>query len=132
MVVVYDLLNMFVHDPQIEVNEARYLVNEVVNSITKSRAAEDALVVVSMPSGDNTSNRKDKPSILSNKMILPRFNKCIEIINNDSANKMIDIKIRNSSSSSRRRRRNKNTDNDFHNSKLLSIKERELLIIEHR
>jgi hypothetical protein len=35
---------------------------------------------------------------------------------------MIDIKIR----------RIKNTSNDFHNSKLQSIKQSELLIIEHR
>src|SRR5918912_564313 len=31
MVVVSDLLDMFVRDPNIEVNEARYLINEVVN-----------------------------------------------------------------------------------------------------
>jgi hypothetical protein len=84
------------------------------------------LVIVSMPSGDNTFHHNGKLSTLSNKMILPRFNKYIEIINNDNENKMIDIKIRNNS------RRIKNTYNDFHNSKLLSIKERELLISEHR
>src|SRR5919202_2755 len=46
MVVVSDLLDMFIGDPQIEANEARYLINEIVNSITKSRELEDVLVVV--------------------------------------------------------------------------------------
>ena len=47
MVVVSDLLDMFVRDPQIGSNEATYLTNEIVNSITKSRVLEDVLVVVS-------------------------------------------------------------------------------------
>jgi hypothetical protein len=49
MVVISDLLDMFVRDPQIEDNEAIYLVNKIVNSITKTRALEDVLVVVSLP-----------------------------------------------------------------------------------
>jgi hypothetical protein len=36
MVVVSDSLDMFIRDPQIEANEARYLINEIVNSSTKS------------------------------------------------------------------------------------------------
>ena len=42
MVVVSDLLDMFVRDPQIEANEARNLINEIVKSITKSK--EDELI----------------------------------------------------------------------------------------
>ena len=38
MVVVSDLSDMFVRDPQIEANEATYLINQIINSITKSRA----------------------------------------------------------------------------------------------
>jgi hypothetical protein len=37
MVVVSDLLDMFVRDPQIEANETTYLINQIINSITKSR-----------------------------------------------------------------------------------------------
>ena len=37
MVVVSDLLDMFVRDLQIESNEAIYLINQIINSITKSR-----------------------------------------------------------------------------------------------
>jgi hypothetical protein len=50
MVVISDLLDMFIRDPQIEPKEARYLINEIVNSITtKSRALEDVLVIMSLP-----------------------------------------------------------------------------------
>jgi hypothetical protein len=51
-------------------------------------------------------------------MILPRFDKCIEIMNSHkNRNKMIDIKIRNNSRS------------DFHNGNLLSINKRDLLTV---
>jgi hypothetical protein len=57
MVVVSDLLDMFVRDPQIEANEARYLINGIVDSITKTRALEDVLVVVSLPYGHGKNIR---------------------------------------------------------------------------
>jgi hypothetical protein len=126
VVVVSDLLDTFVHDPQIEVNEARYLINEVINSITKSKALEDVLVVVSLPyEYGGEYHHSDKPSMSYNKTIFPRFDKCIEIMNGKDKenNKMIDIKIRNNC------RRNKNTMNDFHNGKLLSISKRDLLTV---
>jgi len=49
------------------------------------------------------------------RMILPRFDKCIEVINGKADkenNNMIDIKIS---------KKTKNTTNDCHNRKLLSI-----------
>lgn len=120
MVVVSDLLNMFVRDPQIEANEARYLINEVVNSITKSRALEDVLVVVSLSYEHGGAYCHN-----SNRTILSRFDKRIEIMNGkDKKNKMIDLKISNSDI-----KRIKNTTNDFHNGKLLSINKRDLLTV---
>jgi hypothetical protein len=120
MVVVSDLLDMFIHDPQIKVDEARYLINQIVNPIAKSTALEDVLVVMSLPFSNNTSNHnnKVKPSISSyNKMILPRFDNFRE---NDKENKnMIDIKIRNNSKKT----------NGAHNGKLLSINKRDLLTV---
>jgi hypothetical protein len=114
MVVVSDLLDMFIRDPQIEVKEARYLINEIVSSIiTKSRALEYVLAVVSLPSVASGAynhhhhhhNNNDKPSKLyNNKMVLPRFSECIEITNSrNNKNKMIDVKIRNNSCSNVRR-----------------------------
>jgi hypothetical protein len=122
MAVISDLLDMFIRDPQIEVDEARYLINEIINSITKSKALEDVLVVVSLPfHNDNTSshNNKVKPSISSyNKMILPRFDKSVDITDIENKN-MVDIKIRNSSKRTK----------GFHNGKLLSINKKDLLTI---
>ncbi len=127
MVVVSDLLDMFVRDPQIEANEAICLINEITSSITKSRTLEGVLVIVSLHFVDTAYHHNNKPATSYNKTILPRFHKCIEIMNSHkNRNKMIDIKIRNDCST-----RNKNTTNDFHNHEKVScsIKERDLLII---
>jgi hypothetical protein len=130
MVVISDLLSMFLHDPQIEIREARYLINEILNSITKTRASKEyVLAVVSLSSGDNASHH-DKSALSINKTILTRFDRCIEIMNSrNNENKMIDIKIRNNSKSNIRRI--KDTTKDFHNHELFfSIKERDLLTLE--
>ena len=125
IVVVCDLLDMFARDPQIGANEATYLINEIANSITKSKALEDVLVIVSLPFVGSAHHHNYKPSILYNKIILTRFDKCIEINNShENRNKMMDIKIRNNCS-----RSNKNTTNDFHYGKLLSISKRDLLTV---
>jgi hypothetical protein len=124
MVVVSDLLDMFTHDPQIGANEATYLTNQIINSITKSSALEDVLVIVSLPFVGRAYHRNDNSAMLDNKTIIPRFDKCIEITNSrENENKMLDIKIRNNS------RRNKNSVNDFHGSKLLSISKIDLLTV---
>ncbi|MFL6378941.1 MAG: hypothetical protein ACJ72R_15970 [Nitrososphaeraceae archaeon] len=73
---------MFIRDPQIEANESKNLINEILKSITKPRALEDVLVIVSLPSVDSIYHHNDKPSMTYNKIILPRFDKCIEIIKN--------------------------------------------------
>ena len=124
MIVISDLFDMFMRDLQIEANEARYLINELVNTITKSRALEDALVIVSLPFVSSSYNHSDKSFMSYNKTIVPRFDKCIEITNShENRNKMIDIRIRNDCT------RNKYTIDDFRNHKVsCSIKERDLLI----
>jgi hypothetical protein len=123
MVVVSDLLDMFIHDPQIEANEARYLINEIVNSITKSRELEDVLVVVSLSFRNSPSNHDNdvKPYISYDKMVLKRFNKSVEIT--DKQNNTLDVKMRDNN------KKIKNTTNDFHNGKLLSINKRDLLTV---
>jgi hypothetical protein len=131
MVVISDLLSMFARDPQIEIREATYLINEIANSITKTRALEDVLAIVSLSSGDNDASHHDKSALPINKTILTRFDKCIEIMNSgNNENKVIDIKIRSNYSSNIRRIRD--TTRDFHNHHelFLSIKERDLLTLE--
>jgi hypothetical protein len=127
MIVVSDLLDIFIRDPQIEANEVKYLINEIVNSITKPRALEDVLVIVSLPYVDSTYVHNDKSSILYDKTILPRFDKCIEIRSNEDDNKMIEVKIMKNYSTNPRR--TKNTTNDFHKNKSLSISNRDLLTL---
>jgi hypothetical protein len=116
MLVVSDLLNMFIRDPQIEANEARYLINGIVDSITKSRALEDVLVVVSLTyEYGGAYHHSYKLFMPYNKTIFPSFDKCIEIINgkDKEKNKMIDMKVRNNSEGI------KNTTNNFYNGNLL-------------
>ena len=118
LVVVSDLLDMFVRDPQIETNEATYLINEIVNSITRSKALEDVLVIVSLPFRNVSSNSDNvKPYISYNKMVHTRFDKSIEIT--DIENSVIDIKMRNNSKKTR----------DSCNGKLLSINKSDLLTV---
>jgi hypothetical protein len=76
------------YNEQIGSKESRYLINQIVNSI---RALEDVVVVVSLPFPSNHNNIK--PCISYDKMVLTRFNKCIEIT--DKENKIIDVKIMN-------------------------------------
>jgi hypothetical protein len=70
MVVVSDLLDMLIRDPQIKANEATYLINEIVNSITKPRALEDVLVIVSLPFVDSVYHHNDKLAISYNKTMI--------------------------------------------------------------
>jgi hypothetical protein len=78
MLVVSDLLDMFVRDRQIEANEATYLINEIVNSITKSRPLEDILVIVSLSSLCSTY-RNDQPAISYNKITLRRLKNALKL-----------------------------------------------------
>jgi hypothetical protein len=79
MVVVSDLLHMFVRDPRIEIKEAKYLLREIVNSITKiTRVLEDDVLVIASISydEDNTYHHHDddkSAAISYNKTILPRL-----------------------------------------------------------
>jgi hypothetical protein len=126
MVIVSDLLDMFVRDPQIGSNEATYLINQIINSITKSRVLDDVLVVVSFSHGHDLFHHNNKLYTSYDRMILRRFNNCIEVTDSkDKKNKAIDIKI----SSSNNSKRIKNIINDFHNGKSLSISKKDLLTV---
>jgi hypothetical protein len=126
MIVVSDLLDMFVRDPQIGSNETTYLINEVANSITKSRVLEDVLAIVSFSYAHDLFHHNNKLYLSYGRIILQRFNNCIEITESkDKKNKVIDVKIRSSNNS----KRIKNTINDFHNGKSLSINKTELLTV---
>jgi hypothetical protein len=126
MVIVSDLLDMFVRDPHVGSDEATYLINQIINSITKSRVLDDVLVVVSFSHGHDLFHHNNKLYTSYDRMILRRFNNCIEVTDSkDKKNKAIDIKI----SSSNNSKRIKNIINDFHNGKSLSISKKDLLTV---
>jgi hypothetical protein len=100
IVVISDLLNMFTqeHDPNIDHNEAIFLIKEIINSIKKT--LDKTLVVVSFQQQQHNNH---KSYAEYDKILLPRFDKRIEITRNnnsinDSSNiKLLDVKIYNKS-----------------------------------
>jgi hypothetical protein len=120
IIVISDLLNMFIHDPQIEIKEAKYLICGIINSITTTRALKDVLFIVSLAYEDGLYQNKSATPY-DHKIILSRFDKCIEIVANNNDNALIDIRIRNSW--------HKNNINDLSNSNFFSITERDLLTV---
>jgi hypothetical protein len=92
VIMISDLLNMLTqeHDPNIDHNEAIFLIKEIINSIKNT--LDKTLVVVSFQDYHNKSNAYSK-------ILLPRFDKRIEITdkNNDSKINLLDVKIYNKS-----------------------------------
>jgi hypothetical protein len=93
VIVIADLLRLFILDPNIDHNEAIFLIKEIVNSIKKT--LHNTLVVVSFQ-----PQHHDHKSNAYHKILLPRFDKRIEITNNNS-NKinLLDVKVYNNNSS---------------------------------
>ena len=113
LIVIFDLLDMFLRDPQIEIEEAEHIIKEIVNSIKRSRRREvfgNILFMVSLPSYSSNyqshhHRHHQQLSAIYNKIILPRFDKHIEITsatnsdNNKNKNKinnsLLYVKIKN-------------------------------------
>ena len=94
---------MVIRDPQIEANEARYLTNEIINSITKSRALEDVLVIVSFSYAHDLFHYNNKLYTSYRRTILQKFNNSIEITDSkDNKNRAIEVKISSSSNKNKR------------------------------
>jgi predicted RNA-binding Zn-ribbon protein involved in translation (DUF1610 family)/thymidylate synthase len=73
LVIVPDLLRMFTHDPNIDRKEAKHLIKEIVSAIRK--------IAISSSSRTRcvTSWNYNHQSSLYNKILLPQFDKCIEV-----------------------------------------------------
>jgi len=69
LIIVPDLLNMFTHDPNIDLKEAKYLIQEIVSAIRK--IATRTRCAVSWNYNHESSSYM--------KILLPKFDKCIEV-----------------------------------------------------
>ena|SRR5919109_241204 len=90
VVMIADLLHLFTEqDPNIDCNEAISLIKEITNSIRKT--LDNTLIVVSF------QHQYNHKSYAYHKMLLPRFDKHIEITRNNSSCKinLLDVKIHN-------------------------------------
>ena len=99
VILISDLLNMFVCDPQIKIEEGERMIKEIINSLRKiSSTTNNTLIVVSLYRHHHHHHYSSfPPSYLYEKILLPRFDKCIEITNNkeEKVNNVLDIKTRN-------------------------------------
>ena len=101
VILISDLLNMFVCDPQIKIEEGERMIKEIINSLRKisSTATNNTLIVVSLYRHHHHHNHHHSSFSSSSlyEKILPRFDKSIEITNNkkEKVNNVLDIKISN-------------------------------------
>jgi hypothetical protein len=126
VIVISDLLDMFVNDPHIKVEEAKNLLKEIMVSLLRTRRSGEifgnSLIVISLP----YHQRQQQESLhLYNKILLPRFDKRIEIIDGSSSsggcNGSFKVKIATT--------KNKNDHRAVdRQSQLFSVTEKDLLI----
>jgi hypothetical protein len=84
--VIYDLLDMFLRDPRLEINEGQRLIKEIINSLRRREIFGNTLIVTSLPSSyHNYKHQSSSSSAPYHKILLPRFDKHIEIITTRSA-----------------------------------------------
>ena len=123
VILISDLLNMFVCDPQIKIEEGERMIKEIIDSLRKiSTTTNNTLIVVSLYHHHHHHYSSFSSSYLYEKILLPRFDKCIEITNNKKkkVNNVLDIKIRNHKS-------HHSDDISKNNSRIFSLSERDLM-----
>jgi hypothetical protein len=125
VILISDLLNMFVCDPQIKIEEGERMIKEIIDSLRKiSTATNNTLIVVSLYRHHHHHYSYFSSSYLYEKILLPRFDKCIEITKNkkkEKVNNVLDIKIRN------HKNRHHNDGISKNNSRRFSLSERDLM-----
>jgi hypothetical protein len=112
---------MYVNDHHIKVEEAKNLLKEIMVSIlrTRRRSREifgNSLIVISLP---YHQRRQQKSFHLYNKILLPRFDKRIEIIEDSRSSSNRSFKVKTTT---------KNKNDHRATSKSFSVTERDLLI----
>jgi Rad51 len=93
IIVISDLLDMFLRDPQILIEEEEHIIKEIINSIKRRKI-----------SGKNNTNIDDVLYLVSsnnnhsaayNKVLLPRFDKHIEITKSKTKSSLLNVKVKN-------------------------------------
>jgi hypothetical protein len=125
IIIVSDLLDMFIMDPNIDSREARFLIKEIIYSLRKMMRMSNILIVVSFntnPKSDPNRNH-DYQSIYS-KILLPKFDKRIETSTSKVDPLVLDLEINNN-------KNNKSSNSSYGRSKFnrLQLQEKELRII---
>jgi hypothetical protein len=96
LIVIAGLLGMFVKDPQIEIEEAEFIIEEIITSIRRQSSQNNLLFIVSLNTDSRDENNNTHKYASYNKRIVKRFSKCIGISrdnqsNNDDDNLIIEI-----------------------------------------
>jgi DNA-directed RNA polymerase subunit RPC12/RpoP len=94
IIVISDLLDIFLHDPQILIKEAEHIIKEIINSIKRRKTSgknnnnniDDVLYLVSS-SNDH--------SAVYNKVLPPSFDKHIEITRSKTKPSLLNVKVKN-------------------------------------
>jgi hypothetical protein len=127
VIVISDLLDMFVNDPHVKVEEAKNLLKEIMVSILRARRRTreilgNSLIVLSLSC--NQRQRQQQSLHLYNKILLPKFDKRIEIIDGSSGSRSCNRSFKVKTTITK----NKNDHRVARESKLFSVTEKDLLI----
>jgi hypothetical protein len=124
LIVISDLLGMFVKDPQIEIKEGEFIIEEIITSIRRQSSLSDRLFIVSLNVQGNDNNNSHKFANYY-KCITRRFSKCVKIskdnLSSNGNNLMIELGVRN--------QHNSHQHHHHHAYNKFLIKERNLRII---
>src|SRR5215216_787877 len=114
IIVIYGLLHLFVSDPHTDKADAKNLIKEIASSLIK--ISKDRFIIVSFA----------HCNIEYEKLLLPAFDKCIEITNNIDDGKILQIDVNNHNNHAMKRRKG------FRYSRSTRLSKRELLLVPSR
>jgi hypothetical protein len=114
IIVIYGLLHLFVSDPHTYKVDAKNLIKEIASSLIK--ISKDRFIIVSFA----------HCNIEYEKLLLPVFDKCIEITNNIDDGKILQIDVNNHNNHAMKRRKG------FRYSRSTRLSKRELLLVPSR
>jgi hypothetical protein len=139
LIVIYELLDMFLRDPQLEVEEGQRLIKEIINSIRRRRETFGNILTATSLSSSPHHNYKHQSSPSSaaayHRIILPRFDKYIEIItttksanNTKKISTSLEGKVKDNSKA-RLHSKHYYNNKDSSNGCVFPVEERDLLLV---